>query len=161
MVAILTLVLAWVVYQRGEGEHLVAIKEGSLQVVKIFPILAFAIIMAELMKVLLPQEIIMSWLGPASGFKGLWIGTAIGVIMPPGGVVVLYGIVGGMLKAGAGMGVMVALITSYNLMALHRLPFEISFLGWKFTLLRFAAVLCLAPLAGLLAGIIKRIAEKA
>lgn len=160
VVALLTLVLAWVVYQRGEGEQWVAIKDGGLQIIKIFPILAFAIIMAEFMKILLPQELIMNWLGPTSGAKGLWIGTAIGVIMPPGGVVVLYGIVGGMLKAGAGMGVMVALITSYNLMALHRLPFEISFLGWRFTLLRFSAVLFLPPIAGFLADMIKRLADK-
>ena len=122
--------------------------------------LAVALMMAEFMTVLLPQELIMKWLGPASGVKGIFIGTAIGIIMPPGGVVVLYGIVVGMLKAGAGAGAMVALITSYNLLALHRLPFEISFLGWRFALLRLAAVICFAPIAGLLADFFKKMAYK-
>ena len=68
--------------------------------------------------------------------------------MPPGGAVVIYGLVAGLLKSGAGLGTLVALTTSYNLLAIHRLPFEVSMLGWKFLVLRVACVLLLALLAG-------------
>jgi hypothetical protein len=47
---------------------------------------------------------------------------------------------------------MVAFVTAYNLLALHRFPFELTMVGWKFLALRTASVILLAPLAGFLAA---------
>ena len=39
-------------------------------------------------------------LGAESGARGIFIGSFAGVLMPPGGAVVLYGLVGGLWKSG-------------------------------------------------------------
>jgi hypothetical protein len=73
------------------------------------------------------------------------------MIVPPGGPIVVYAIVAGLVKSGAGLASMVAFVTAYNLLAVHRFPFELTMVGWKFLALRLASVIVLAPLAGFLA----------
>jgi len=65
---------------------------------------------------------------------------------------VVYATVAGLIKSGAGFASMVAFVTAYNLLAVHRFPFELTMVGWKFLALRAASVLLLAPLAGFLAA---------
>lgn len=153
IVASLLVVLA---HNKG-GDAATIIKQGTTSTLEIFPILLFALIGAATLDYIIPEDWIGKWIGQESGMKGIWIGTVAGIFCPPGGVVVLYGMVGGLLKAGAGIGAMVALITSYNLLALHRIPFEISMLGWKFLAIRILGVLMCAPIAGLIAQLIVKV----
>jgi hypothetical protein len=67
-------------------------------------------------------------------------------------VYLVYAIAAGLIKSGASFASMVAFVTAYNLLALHRFPFELTMIGWKFLALRSASVLLLAPLAGFLAA---------
>ena len=150
IVALACAVLLFLLYGKGEDVWAVS-KEGLTTVSKLFPILAFALIGAACLDKLVPGEWIAQWLGAESGVKGIFIGSFAGILMPPGGAVVIYGMVAGLWKSGAGLGTLVALTTSYNLLALHRLPFEVSMLGWKFLALRVISVILLAPLAGFVA----------
>ena len=59
-------------------------------------------------------------------------------------------VVAGLLKAGAGVGTMVAFLTAWSLLAFARLPMEVGILGWRFTLVRLACTFLFAPVAGLI-----------
>ena len=104
-----------------------------------------------MVRVLIPQELISKWVGAESGFRGILIGSVLGGIMP-GGPYVSMPIIAGLLRTGAGIGTMVALITSWSLIAIARLPMEIGILGWKFSLIRLACVFFFPPIAGLIAS---------
>jgi uncharacterized membrane protein YraQ (UPF0718 family) len=95
---------------------------------------------------------VAKWLGKGSGAKGILIGSVAGMIVPPGGPIVVYAIAAGLIKSGASFATMVAFVTAYNLLALHRFPFELTMMGWKFLALRSVSVIVLAPLAGFLAA---------
>ncbi len=151
IMGVIAIVLLVIVYQRGGGEHILGLKLAGNLLLQIIPILIFAFIIAGMIQVLVPTEMISRWVGAESGFRGILIGTAIGGFMP-GGPYVSLPIAAGLLRAGAGIGTMVALITAWSLLAFARLPIEIGLIGWKFTLIRLACVFFFPPIAGLIAN---------
>jgi len=151
IMGVIAIVLLIIVCQRGGGEHILGLKLAGNLLLQIIPILIFAFIIAGMIQVLVPTEMISRWVGAESGFRGILIGTAIGGFMP-GGPYVSLPIAAGLLRAGAGIGTMVALITAWSLLAVARLPIEIGLIGWKFTLIRLACVFFFPPIAGLIAN---------
>ena len=119
--------------------------------IQITPLLIFAFIVAGIIPLLIPHELISKWVGAESGFRGLLIGSAIGGILP-GGPFVSMPIAAGLLRTGASIGTMVALITAWSLLAVSRMPIEVGLLGWKFTFIRLACVFFFPPIAGLIAN---------
>ncbi len=150
IMAILAIIFLAVGYSRGEGEHVQGLRSGFKMIVEILPLLLFAFIVAGMAQVLLPQELLSKWIGEESGLKGIFIGTLAGGITP-GGPYVSLPLVAGLLKAGAGVGTLVAFLTAWSLWAVARLPMEIGILGWKFTFVRLACTFFFPPIAGFLA----------
>jgi uncharacterized membrane protein YraQ (UPF0718 family) len=148
--AILATVLLAIGYSRGEGQHIQGLNSGLKMIVEIIPLLLFAFIVAGMIQVLLPQELLAKWIGEESGLKGILIGTLAGGVTP-GGPYVSLPIVAGLLKAGAGVGTLVAFLTAWSLWAVARLPMEIGILGWKFTFVRLACTFFFPPIAGYIA----------
>ncbi len=148
----LTLALALVViaYSKGGTLYLEGIKAGGKMVSSVFLLLIAAFIIAGYVQVLIPREFINTWLGQASGLKGLLIGTVLGGLTP-GGPYVCFPIVASIYKSGASIGVVVAYVTAWSLWAIARLPFEIGLIGLKFTLIRLACTFIFPPIAGLIA----------
>ena len=151
IVGLITVALLAVVHSKG-GNSVAAATEGLTTLAKVLPVLAFALIAASCLVYLVPEELVVKWVGKESGAKGIFIASVAGMIVPPGGPIVVYAIAAGLLKAGAGFATMVAFVTAYNLLAIHRFPFELTMVGWKFLALRSLSVLLLAPLAGFLAA---------
>ena len=120
---------------------------------QIVPLLIFALIIAGMIQVLIPTELISKWIGVESGFRGILIGTVIGGFAP-GGPFVSLPIAAGLLRAGASVGTMVAFLTGWSLLAFGRLPLEIGLMGWKFTMVRLACTFFLPPIAGLIANLL-------
>lgn len=150
VMGILAVVLLVIGYLAGEGKHLAGLKTAARMTLEILPLLLFAFIIAGMVQVLVPKELISRWVGAESGFKGILIGTFAGGFTP-GGPYVSLPIVAGLLKSGAGIGTMVAFLTSWSLWAIARLPMEFGMLGWRFTVVRLAATFFFPPIAGLLA----------
>jgi uncharacterized membrane protein YraQ (UPF0718 family) len=148
---VIAIALLYIGYQRGGGEHVVGLKSAGKLLLEITPLLIFAFIVAGMIRILIPHEIISRWVGEESGFRGLLIGSAIGGLMP-GGPFVSMPIAAGLLRTGASIGTMVALLTAWSLLAFSRLPMEVGLLGWKFTLIRLACVFFFPPIAGLIAN---------
>jgi uncharacterized membrane protein YraQ (UPF0718 family) len=147
---ILALIFLIAGYASGEGKHFTGLKSAAKMTVEIIPLLIFAFIIAGMVQVLIPKELIAKWIGAESGLKGILIGTLAGGLTP-GGPYVSLPIVAGLLKSGAGVGTLVAFLTSWSLWAISRLPMEFGILGWKFTLIRLACTFFFPPIAGLIA----------
>jgi len=152
IMAVLAVVLLAVGYSKGEGQHIQGMRSGLKMIVDILPLLLFAFIVAGMVQVLLPQEMLSRWIGEESGLKGIFIGTLAGGLTP-GGPYVSLPLVAGLLKAGAGVGTLVAFLTAWSLWAVARLPMELGILGWKFTFVRLACTFFFPPIAGFLAQV--------
>ncbi|MEE8205159.1 MAG: permease, partial [Dehalococcoidales bacterium] len=137
IMAIIAIVLLFIGYQKGGGEHIEGLKLGGEILIQIIPLLIFAFIVAGMIQVLIPAKIISRWVGRESGLRGILIGSIIGGFTP-GGPFVSLPIAATMLRAGAGIGTMVAFMTGWSLLAVSRLPLEVGLLGWKFAAVRLA-----------------------
>lgn len=150
IMAVLAITLVYVGYSKGQDQHIRGLKSALNMTVQILPLLFCAFIVAGMIQALLPREILSQWIGEGSGLRGIFIGTVAGGLTP-GGPYVSLPIVAGLLRAGAGVGIMVAYITAWSLWAVGRLPMEIGIMGWKFTLVRLACTFFFPPIAGLIA----------
>jgi uncharacterized membrane protein YraQ (UPF0718 family) len=146
----LAIILLFIGYHRGQGEHITGLTSALNMIVQIVPLLVFAFIMAGMVQVLLPRELLSKWVGAESGIRGILIGTVAGGLSP-GGPYVSLPVVAGLLRSGASVGTMVAFLTGWSLWAVSRLPMEVGILGWKFTAIRIASTFFFPPIAGLLA----------
>jgi len=108
-------------------------------------------VIAGMVPILLPKEMLSKWIGAESGFRGILVGSIAGGLAP-GGPYVSLPIVAGLLNSGANIGTMVAFLTGWSLWAVGRIPMEVGILGWKFTLIRLASTLIFPPVAGLIAN---------
>jgi len=151
IMGVIAIVLLFIGYQKGGGEHILGLKSAGNILLQIAPLLIFAFIVAGMIQLLVPIEMVSKWVGTESGFRGILVGTVVGSVTP-GGPFVTLPIAAGLLRAGAGIGTMVALITAWSLIAVMRLPMEVGIMGWKFSLVRLACVFFFPPIAGLLAN---------
>jgi uncharacterized membrane protein YraQ (UPF0718 family) len=125
---------------------------GRRNLVRYLPLLGLVFTISALLQVLLPPDLIRAWLGDASGWRGLVIGSVAGALIPSGPYVT-FPIVISLYGAGAGAGTAVAMLTGWSLWNVGKLPYEASLLGPKFTLLRYALTLPFPLLAGFLARV--------
>ena len=150
IMGVLAVVLVFLSYQRGV--HIEGFKISWSMLLQIIPLLVLAFVVAGMVQVLVPRELISNWVGTESGFKGIIIGTVLGAIAP-GGPYVSLPLAAGLLRSGAGIGTMVAFLTGWSLIAFSRLPMEIGIMGWKFTMIRLVCTFFFPPIAGWIASI--------
>ena len=151
VMGLLAIIVVFLGYQKGGGEHIVGLKSAGVLLIQIAPLLVFAFIVAGMIQILIPQEMISKWIGAESGFRGILVGTVMGSLTPSGPFVSMP-IAAGLLRTGANIGTMVAYMTAWSLLAFARLPIELGILGWKFALIRLACVFFFPPIAGIIAN---------
>ena len=145
IIGILAVILLFTGYYKGQGQHISGMRSALNMTVEILPLLVFAFIVAGMVRVLLPREVLSKWVGAESGIRGILIGTVVGA-SAPGGPYVSLPIAAGLLRAGASVRTMVAFLTGWSLWAVSRLPMELGILGWRFTLIRIASNFSSHPL---------------
>jgi uncharacterized membrane protein YraQ (UPF0718 family) len=146
----LALILLIVGYLKGDNLQIAGLKIGMKMILEILPLLIFAFIVAGMVQVLIPAQLISKWVGQESGLRGIILGTLTGAIAP-GGPYVSLPIAAALMKSGAGVGTMIAFITGGSLWAVSRLPMEIGILGWKFAAIRLLSTFFFPPIAGMIA----------
>ncbi len=150
IMAVLAVSLLAFGYFKGGGQHITGLQAAWKMMLDILPLLCFAMIVASMVPILLPKELIAKWVGGESGIRGILVGSVAGALTP-GGPFVSFPIAASLLRSGASIGAMVAFITGWLIYSLSRLPLEAGILGWKFTLIRVASTFFFPPLAGLIA----------
>jgi uncharacterized protein len=145
-------ILTLVLYARDPRLPMAGWRVGVLEGLKMVPMLILALVLARLAQSLVSAETMQRWLGAESGWRGIWIGCAVGALTP-GGPATSFPIVAGLYQAGAGIGTLVAFVTAWSLWALTRLPVEVALINWRFAAIRLACTFFVPPLAGLLAHV--------
>jgi uncharacterized membrane protein YraQ (UPF0718 family) len=143
-------VYAW---RRGDGSHRRAVRHGWDTLKRTLPLLVVAFVIVGYVSVLSPQDLVQAWIGPGSGWRGLVLAEGVGIVLP-GGPYVVFPLIAVLYQAGAGLGPMVAMITSWATLALVSVTFELSFMGWRFTAVRWGLALVAPLLAGAIAQLI-------
>jgi len=114
-------------------------------------VVPLALIAAGFLSPLVPGELVGRWLGDQAGASGIFIAMLAGWCLPVPPVV-FFPIIAVLLKAGAGMPQLIALIAAWNIFALHRtLPMELPLMGRYFVTLRLLSSLFIPVSAGFLA----------
>lgn len=137
-------VYAW---RRKDGSHRRGLKLAWATLKRTLPLLIVAFVIVGYVNVLAPQDVVSAWIGPGSGWRGLFVGTAAGMLLP-GGPYVVFPLIAALYRAGAGVGPTVAMITSWAGLALLSVSFELPFLGWRFSVLRLGLSLLVPALVG-------------
>ncbi|RMF26614.1 MAG: hypothetical protein D6759_19345 [Chloroflexi bacterium] len=150
LLGLLALVLWLYAWRRGDGSHRRGVVEGWRTLRRTLPLLIAAFLIIGYVDVLAPQRLIQAWIGPESGWTGLLLSEAAGILLP-GGPYVVFPLIATLYGAGAGLGPAVTLVTAWAMVGLLRLSFEIPFMGWRFTAVRWGMGLVVPLLAGALA----------
>ena len=152
---LIVLVLAVVAYSRPVKLHLKGIMIAWEFGLSMFPRILMAVLVAGFFSVLVPADLIATWLGKESGLKGILIASLVGGFIP-GGPIICFPLVLIFLRAGAGLAPLMALLTAWSVFAFNRiLAFEIPLMGARFAGLRILSCLVLPPFAGILTGLIE------
>ena len=109
-----------------------------------------------LIQVLVSHELIVKWLGPTSGLKGICIGSYAGIFMM-GGPFIRLPVIASIYRGGAGVGPVIALLTGNELAIFGLIIWQIPFLGVGIPLARYIVCLFIPPLVGLLGELVYRL----
>jgi uncharacterized membrane protein YraQ (UPF0718 family) len=116
-------------------------------------LLALGFVLAGLVQVLIPRDLITRWLGDEAGIRGVLIGCLVGGLVP-GSPYATFPLVASLYHAGASLGAIVGFVSAWALWSVSRLPLEIALIGPRPALIRYAATFVVPPIAGLLAHVI-------
>jgi hypothetical protein len=84
IMGVAAIVLLYIGYQKGGGEHLIGLRSAWNLLLQIIPLLILAFIAAGMVQVLVPVQLISRWIGAESGWRGILMGTLMGAIAPGG-----------------------------------------------------------------------------
>lgn len=155
IMALLALLMMLVAYLRHDGTLTTGFKGGILTFIKLLPLLFAVFMIVSYSSLLVPREVIATWLSDQSGWRGIGVATVLGTITPPS-VFAVFPIGAALRQAGAGIGPIIAYITAWSLFSIFRLPIELSFVGPQVVLIRLVSTLILPPLAGGIASLLFR-----
>jgi len=148
VLAAVAVVLAIVAYIKDPGLPAIGVKNGLSLLWFVLPRMVPALILAGLMQVLVPQEVVARYFGRAAGFRALAIATVAGALTP-GGPMVSVPLLVAAANSGAGTPSLVAYMTAWSLFGVQRIiAWEAPLMGWHFVSVRVAASIALPVLAG-------------
>ena len=125
-----------------------ALGGGTRLFVRFGAVILLSFLVAGLAEALLPRELVSAALGEDSGWKGLFLATVAGAITPAGPFVSMP-IAAGLLRSGAAPAAVITFLSSWSLLAIHRLiAWEVPILGASFALTRWSLCLVLPVLVG-------------
>lgn len=146
--------LAWA--QGGAELAGAGLRRGGALLARYGLLIVVSFLAAGLAEVLVPRDWVPRALGAEAGLRGIVIATGAGAITPSGPFVAIP-LAAALVRSGAGTGAIVAYVSAWGLIALHRLvAWEVPILGPRLALLRWVVSLGLPVLAGLLARALAR-----
>jgi uncharacterized membrane protein YraQ (UPF0718 family) len=144
---VIAVVLTYFAWRKQDGTLRNGIDLGWKTLKRNALIMLLAFLIVGFVNVLSPQNLIEKFLGPESGWQGLLLAEVLGMALP-GGPYAVFPIIGLIYVSGAGLGPVITLITSWSMLALLTVTFELPFMGWRFTAVRWGVGLIVPILAG-------------
>lgn len=128
------------------------IKKGLMMFIKILPAILSVLILVSIFLYLLPNEIIVEYMGEDAGLTGYVFAAIAGSIaLVPG--FIAYPLAGLLVKTGVSYPVIAVFITTLLMVGILTLPVEIKFFGIRVSLIRNAFYFLGAIIIGLLIGL--------
>jgi uncharacterized protein len=153
MIVAAVIALAVIYFKSPEAANKGLNATGSLML-EIAPRMIAAFTLAGLFQAVVPEEVILRWMGHGSGFRGILIGMSLGGITP-GGPMTHFPVIASLFKMGVGIGPLVAYLSAWSLFGLQRvIMWEIPFLGAKVVAIRIAVSLLFPLVAGWLCELV-------
>jgi uncharacterized protein len=153
MIIAAVIALAVIYFKSPEAANKGLNATGSLML-EIAPRMVAAFTLAGLFQAVVPEEVILRWMGHGSGFRGILIGMSLGGITP-GGPMTHFPVIASLFKMGVGIGPLVAYLSAWSLFGLQRvIMWEIPFLGAKVVAIRIAVSLLFPLVAGWLCELV-------
>jgi len=144
----LALVLAVAAWLKDPGLPWIGARNGLAMLTFILPRLIPALILAGLLQVLVPQEVVSRYFGRDAGLRAIVIASVAGVLTP-GGPMVSVPLMVALATSGVAMGPLVAYMTSWSLFGMQRIiAWEAPLMGWKFVAVRVLPSLAFPVIAG-------------
>ncbi len=158
VVAVLSAGAALHVWVRDGAEVWLHILVEDIQLfATILPKVAAGCLIGALVRLLVPREMVVRWVGAGSGVMGLAIAAGVGAVFP-GGPFTIFPLAGAFMLIGADRGAAVAFVNAWLLVGLNRMIiWELPFFGTDFVLARALISLPIPILTGLLARHIDRL----
>lgn len=127
-------------------------KSGLLIFLRILPAILSVLILVSVVLYLLPNEIVVEYLGEDAGITGyLFAAVAGSVALIPG--FIAYPLAGVLVKTGVSYPVIAVFITTLMMVGVLTLPIEVKFFGVRISLIRNALYLLGALAIGLIIGL--------
>lgn len=128
------------------------VKKGFMMFLKILPAILAVLILVSFVLYLLPNELIIKYLGEKAGFSGYVFAAIAGsMALIPG--FIAYPLSGMLVKSGVSYPVIAVFITTLMMVGILTLPIEMKYFGKKVPLLRNALYFIAALLIGGLIGL--------
>jgi uncharacterized membrane protein YraQ (UPF0718 family) len=156
ILAAVAAILLTIAFWQGRDLPLAGLLAAGRTVWRNLPILVLGFVIAGLVQVLVPKELISRWLGAQAGIKGVLIACVVGGLVP-GSPYAVFPLVAALYQAGAGLGSVVAFVSAWSLWSVSRLPVEMALIDPKPALARYVITFVVPPIAGLLANAAARL----
>lgn len=129
------------------------IKIGMKMFINLLPLILFVIILISVVLFLLPEDIIVKYMGKDAGFAGYAVAALVGSVALIQGFIA-YPLAAFLVQNGVGYPVIAVFITTLMMVGILTLPVEIKYFGIKTAVLRNTLYFIGALLIGLLIGVI-------
>lgn len=148
------------VLQGGPSRAVEGYRAGFDLALSVLPQVSLGFLLAGLISIVVPSDLIAKWIGEGSGVQGLAIGTAAGMLTP-GGPFLQFPLVASLARGGAGVGPLAAYLTAWSLLGLNRaIVWEMPLLGGGFTLARYAISIVVPILVGAVMPLAMRVTAR-
>lgn len=151
ILAAVAVILLAIAFWRGRDLPLAGLLVAGRTLWRNLPILLLGFVIAGLVQVLVPRELISHWLGAQAGVKGVLVACVVGGLVP-GAPYAVFPLVAAFYRAGAGLGAVVGFVCAWSLWSVSRLPIEMALIDPKAALVRYSITLVVPPIAGLMAN---------
>ncbi|HXG39497.1 MAG TPA: permease [Candidatus Limnocylindrales bacterium] len=157
LVVLLTIVAA---VQGGPGRAVEGYRTAASLALSVLPQVSLGFVLAGLIAVVVPSDLIGAWIGEESGLRGVIVATLAGMLTP-GGPFLQFPLVASLARGGAGVGPIAAYLTAWSLLGLNRaIVWELPLLGGTFALARYTVSILAPILVGLSMPVLVRLLSR-
>lgn len=137
---------------RGKEETRAGLAKGGKMLWSMTPLLLLAFFLTGFLKVLLPPDIIHTFIGEEAGWRGVLLSVIAGIAMasPPYAV---FPIISLLYEKGASLSAATAFIISWSVANGATLAFEIPIMGYRFSALKLSLTILIPFIAAFLIGL--------
>jgi len=148
-----TVLIFLILFLIDKSKAVKGLKKGALMFINVLPPFLTILILVSFLLFLLPDEILIKYLGKDSGIMGMIIATFLGSIsLIPGFISYPLGKI--LLDNGVQYNIIAIFITTLMMVGIVTMPIEIKYFGVKVTLIRNLLSFIAAIIIGTLIGVV-------